>query len=143
MTTTTPKSDEQRRQEAAEKFYQEELANATRCCETCRNILLNSEEQYKRGHKAGCAHEAEYAKFYLHSDDNYYWTPEAWREFQSLRAQLSSRDERIGRLREALKDFLAIDGRLCERIIMTEVERVVFDAGYKTIAEDDRIRGQG
>ena len=33
--------------------------------------------------------------FYLHTDDNYYWTPEAWKEFQGLRAKLERAREWI------------------------------------------------
>ncbi len=112
-----------------------------------------SDEQRRR------EHEAEHAKFYLHSDDNYYWTPEAWREFQSLRAQLASRDERIERLRVLVTECLQAMTRVT-RIVQThfdgeqvreqylatpETEHVirVIQRVSMDLAEDDRLRGQG
>lgn len=80
-------------------------------------------------------HEAEHAKFYLHSDDNYYWTPEAWREFQSLRAQLASRDERIAKLREAMKESQARSEDVADSWCHVPLR--------EALAEDDRLRGQG
>lgn len=38
--------------------------------------------------KAGADWQSKQQQYYLHSDDNYYWTPAAWAEYQSLKAKL-------------------------------------------------------
>ena len=41
--------------------------------------------------------------FYLHSDDNYYWTPEAFKEFQALKEENRVLSDQVRSLTDALQ----------------------------------------
>lgn len=43
----------------------------------------------------GADWQAKQQQYYLHSDDNYYWTPAAWAEYQSLKAKLDIAKEAL------------------------------------------------
>ncbi len=58
--------------------------------------------------------DMERATHYLHTDDNYYWTPFGWKEFQDAKVK-------NGKLREAL-EFITAE---CERHIQTLEEKGV------------------
>jgi len=60
---------------------------------------------FKNGFIAGLLAERQKGKeqgYYLHTDDNYYWTPEAWAEFQGLKSKGPSKE--VLELVEACKE---------------------------------------
>lgn len=50
---------------------------------------------YESGFQAGVDWQSKQQQYYLHSDDNYYWTPAAWAEYQSLKAKLVIANEAL------------------------------------------------
>ncbi len=58
-------------------------------------------------------------EFYLHSDDNYYWTPEAWEEFNRLKVDVAI-------LSETRREIIKLDQERCRVIdhLKTEVNRL-------------------
>jgi hypothetical protein len=93
---TTMKPEQNKDMEAAEKFaYEVFTYNAV----NANGIAARGRYD---GFLAGIQH-AQSQPFYLHSDDNYYWTPEAWAEYQALKAAKLS--ERELKLVEALREI--------------------------------------
>lgn len=71
---------------------------------------------------AGLAHERkckneEYLHYYLHSDDNYYWTPQAWEEFKDLKIERKRSEEHSYLFEESIRHSFREreDGFIAER----------------------------
>jgi hypothetical protein len=63
--------------------------------------------------------EFDEKSFYLHSDDSYYWTPQAWAEFKAVKEERDKLIEENKRFRSALEKITLLDDSLmgnCRRI---------------------------